>query len=246
MPRLYVSPDQLAGDAVILSGEDHRYVCRVLRLGEGDALTLFDGRGNEADVVVGRAGPRAVEVRVQARRQMAASGATSLTLLFGLAKGDKMDLVVQKATELGASRLVPMITDRTVLRLDEVRSQLRRSRWQKIAREASRQCGRSDVPDVAPVVAIETALDLVAPEACKLFFWEEPPRKGLREHLGTIERPPEVAVAVGPEGGFTYREVDLARARGFTVVGMGPRVLRAETAALAALAMIGYALGDLG
>ncbi len=246
MPRLYVPPDAMGQEAIVLSGEDHRYVCRVLRLEEGDEIVLFDGKGAEADAVLGRAGPRAVEVRVMARRQSPHGEAPSVTLLMGLPKGDRMEIVVQKATELGVAQLVPMLTDRTVLRLDEVRSTLRRQRWQKIAREAARQCGRADVPDVSPVLTLEAALEGVPREALKLFFWEEPPRRGLREHLANVERPRQIVLAVGPEGGFTYREVERARERGFAVVGLGPRILRTETAAIAALAMTGFALGDLG
>jgi 16S rRNA (uracil1498-N3)-methyltransferase len=247
MPRLYVAPELIGNETLVIAGEEHRHVCRVLRLGEGDLVTLFDGRGNEADARIGRAGPRAVEVRIVARRQAACAQTSPITLLAGIAKGDKMELVVQKSTELGVSHIVPVVTDRAVVRLDEVRSSLRRVRWQKIAREASRQCGRADVPDVAPVVAFDAALAAVKSDALKLFFWEEPPRKGLREALSQLEAaPPAVVIAVGPEGGFTYREVDLARERGFLIVGLGPRILRTETASLAALAMVGYAIGDLG
>jgi 16S rRNA (uracil1498-N3)-methyltransferase len=171
-----------------------------------------------------------------------------VTLIQALTKGDKLELVVQKATELGVARVLPVTTQRSVPRFGDagaMRALGRRARWQKIAREAARQSGRADVPEIEPVTPLSTALAAAAKDALKILLWE-----GEREHaLGQVLPPPPVArvvIAVGPEGGFSVEEVEAARAAGFVSVGLGPRVLRTETAALVVLAILGFALGDLG
>jgi 16S rRNA (uracil1498-N3)-methyltransferase len=247
MVRLHVDPERLATDLVIVSDEDHRYLTRVLRLALGDVVTLFDGQGREADAEVSRVGPRAVELRVLARRDAPPQRGPELTLIQALARGEKLDLVVQKATELGAHRILPVSTERAVPKLEPVRSASRLLRWRKIAAQAARQSGRADVPAVEPVASFATAIAGAPRDALKLLFWEGSRGQGLKEVLAAAPpAPSSVVLAVGPEGGFTDEEVERARESGFSVVGLGPRILRTETAGLVALAMVGYALGDLG
>jgi 16S rRNA (uracil1498-N3)-methyltransferase len=245
MARLFVEPALLGDDRVRLTDEDARYLTRVLRLGPGHHVTLFDGQGREADAAIERVDRHGVELRVGERRRVERAAGPSLTLVVGLARGEKLDLVVQKATELGAHHVVPVVTARAVLELDERRAELRRARWLKIAREAARQSGRADVPEIAAPIPFEEAMTRTE-AALKLLFWEEARASGLRERLAAMTPPASVAVVVGPEGGLTAAEVELARAAGFLVAGLGPRILRAETAALAALTIVNYALGDLG
>lgn len=234
----------MAADAVVISDEDHHYVTRVLRLAPGDRLTLFDGQGGEADAEIVRVGPRASEARVLERRRLDKPAGPEITLVQALARGEKLDLVVQKATELGVHRIIPVTTERAVLTLDHVRSTSRRVRWQKIAREAARQCGRPDLPEVEPVTSLPVALAAAPRDGLRLLFWEGARGSSLRQVV-PVERPSAVVLVVGPEGGFSEAEVARAREVGFAVVGLGPRILRTETAALVALAVIGYAVGDL-
>lgn len=245
--RLFVDPAALVEDVVVLTGEDHRYLTRVLRLVVDDTVLLFDGRSVEATARLTRIGPRAMELHVEERHTVAAAAHPEVTLIQGLAKGDKLDLVVQKATELGVMRFIPVTTTRAVQRLDteQVRTLARRTRWQKIAREAARQSGRTDVPDVEGITTLTTALHAAAKDALKLILWEGARQTGLRSAL-PAEPPRQIVIAIGPEGGFTREEIDHARQSDFTPVGLGPRILRTETAALVALAILGYALGDLG
>ncbi|HZU81856.1 MAG TPA: 16S rRNA (uracil(1498)-N(3))-methyltransferase [Polyangiaceae bacterium] len=247
MVRLHVDPERLAGETVVVTDEDHRYLTRVLRLATGSRVTLFDGRGVEADAEVIRVGPRAVELRVLARREAPPPRGPTLTLIQALARGEKLDLVVQKTTELGVHRILPVTTARAVPRLEPLRSSSRLARWQKIATQAARQSGRADVPEVQPVVGFPIAIAAAPRDALKLLLFEGAKGQGLKQALGSIESPPAtVVVAIGPEGGFTDEEVARAKEAGFTVAGLGPRILRTETAALVALAIVGYALGDLG
>jgi 16S rRNA (uracil1498-N3)-methyltransferase len=243
--RLHVDAQRMAADPVVVSDEDYRYLVRVLRLGVGAEVTLFDGRGGEADAVITRLGPRAVEMRVNERRQAERPAGPLLTLIQALARGEKLDLVVQKATELGVGRIIPVTTERAVPRLETMRATSRRIRWQKIAREAARQSGRADVPEVEPVTSLTNAVLAAPRDALKLLLWEEARNTRLRTAL-PAKPPASIVVAVGPEGGFSADEVAGAKEAGFVAVGLGPRILRTETASLAALALIGYTLGDLG
>ena len=245
MSRVFVDPERLGGELVTLADEDHRYLTRVLRLEPGDLVTMFDGLGAEADARITRIGPRAVELRVEARRVSDASERLALTLIQALTKGEKLELVVQKATELGVTRIMPVTSARSIPQLEAMRAIGRRARWQKIAREAARQCGRTDVPAIEAVTPLTTALHTVSKEALRVIFWEGARGTGLRPSL-PAERPKEIALAIGPEGGFSPTEVEAAKAAGFAPVGLGPRLLRTETAAIAALTIMQFQLGDLG
>ncbi len=245
MSRLFIDPSKLADDLVVIAGEDHRYLTRVLRLKIGDAVVLFDGMGVEADATIARVGPRALELRVEARRPAPKAERPDVTLIQALTKGDKLDLVVQKATELGVARIIPVTSARSVPRLEAMRAIGRRTRWQKIARDAARQSGRVDVPEIEPVTALSTALTSSPNDAFRVLLWEGARQSSLRTVIPT-ERPKRVVIVTGPEGGFSEEEVEFARAAGFAVVGLGPRILRTETAALVTLAILGFALGDLG
>ncbi len=245
MTRIFVDPDKLALELVTLTDEDHRYLVRVLRLEVGDLVTLFDGKVGEADARISRIGPRAVELRVEVRRELGAPDRPALTLIQALAKGEKLDLVVQKATELGVTRIMPVTSARSIPQLEAMRAIGRRTRWQKIAREAARQCGRTDVPSIEVVTPLATAMHAVSKDAFRLILWEGAKGISLTDVLPTAQ-PPEMVVAVGPEGGFAPAEIEAAKAAGFLTAGLGPRVLRTETAALAILAILQYQLGDLG
>ena len=245
--RIFVEPSRLADDVVVLTDEDHRYLTRVLRLAVGEPVILFDGKSVEASAHITRIGPRALELKIDERRPVKAIDRPHVTLIQALAKGDKLDLVVQKATELGVMRFIPVTTARAVARLDasQVRALSRRARWQKIAREAARQSGRLEVPEIEGVTSLGTALTAAPKDALKLILWEGARHTGLRSVLPG--RPPQqIVIAVGPEGGFTVEEIEAARRAEFEPVGLGPRILRTETAALVTLAILGFALGDLG
>jgi 16S rRNA (uracil1498-N3)-methyltransferase len=235
------------GTGEVTLGElERRYLCRVLRLGPGDRVELFDGQGNEVEAEIAWVEARRVALRLLGRREGRRAVGPEMVLLQALAKGDRFDLVVQKATELGVGRIVPVMTARSVERLAGDRAAQRRERWCRIAQEAARQCRRADVPEISPVMPLGEALAVARPEGLRLLLWEGAAERG--QGLGPVlpaEAPGQVVVAVGPEGGFTEDEVRQAALAGFRPVGLGPRVLRTETAALAALAILGFVLGDL-
>jgi 16S rRNA (uracil1498-N3)-methyltransferase len=243
--RLFLPPERLQGERVTLAGEEHRRVCRVLRLRAGDRITLFDGAGHECEAVLEAPGSRAVTAVVVGRRAAPPLVGPEVTLLVGLTKGERLELVVQKATELGVHRLVPVAAARAVPRLEAERAAGRRARWQTIAREAARQCGRADAPAIDEITPLAGALAGAPAGALKLLFWEEAAGVPLRDCLPATP-PAQVVLAVGPEGGFAPEEVAAAEGAGFHVVGLGPRILRAETAAIVAVALVGYALAERG
>jgi 16S rRNA (uracil1498-N3)-methyltransferase len=237
--RLFVAAERLAGPRLTIDGDDHRYVARVLRARPGDRLALFDGAGTEIDAEVTRVGPRDAELALGARREVpSGAAAVAVTLLVAVPRGERMDLLAQKTTELGVARIVPVLAGRSVARPEEKA----RTRWEKIAREAARQCGRADVPRVDAPVALAAALADAELPALRLALWEGEHGRPMRAALGKSDA---TAVLVGPEGGFAPEEIEAARAAGFAPVGLGPRILRVETAAIVAVTLIQAAAGGL-
>jgi len=243
--RLYVPPERLGAGDVEIEGDDHHYLFRVRRLECGAGVVLFDGRGHEATAVVQSIEASRAVLQVAEVVSVASVARPPVTVLLALIKGERMDWCVQKLAELGVQRVLPVQVSRCVVRLDGDRARNRQRRWQKIAREAARQSQSDTVPDIAAPSSLEEALATAAEAALKLVFWERVRERSLRNALPAT--PPEsIAVLLGPEGGLSPEEVDRALASGFLPVGLGPRVLRAETAAIAAVAALGFAFGDLG
>ena len=247
--RLYVPAERLEGARLTLTGDEHKHLARVLRARAGDRLTLFDGAGTEVEAEVARVGARETELALGARH---AGGVPAppvvITLLVAVPRGERMDLVVQKTTELGVARIVPIVTERSVARPQPKQ----RARWEKIAREAARQCGRADVPSVDDPMALAAAVAAPDLPAVRFALWEAERAHALRAALARAfaadaasRRLPPTALLVGPEGGFPPDEVALAAAAGFVPVGLGPRVLRVETAAITAVALVQAAAGGL-
>lgn len=246
MPRFFVSPEQVKDDYIIITGPDVNHIARVLRLGAGDCLTVLDGRGTLYEAVIKRAGKDEVLCAIEKRSKVKSTPSLRLTLVQGIPKGDKMDLIVQKGAELGVSRVIPLISQRVVVKLEGDKSGKKRERWQRIALEAAKQCRRPDVPEVAEPAGWDRVLANLPGEVLALMPWEEENALSLREVLMGNTPQEDVFVFIGPEGGFTADEVEQARARGVRPVTLGPRILRTETAGLAVLTMILYQWGDLG
>ncbi|HEX7596986.1 MAG TPA: 16S rRNA (uracil(1498)-N(3))-methyltransferase [Polyangia bacterium] len=240
MPRIFVPPQQLVGDRVTLDRASAKHLVKVLRLAVGAEVRVFDGCGAEIEARIVRASTAGVELALGERHRVPLP-ATTITLLQSVPRGDRMDFIVQKTTELGVTRIVPVLTSRGMVKPPAGKSH----RWQTIAQEAARQSGRVDVPEIGETVALDEALTgAAAAGGTRLIFWEEeralPLRKALAETPST-----QLALLIGPEGGFAEAEVAAARAQGFCVVGLGPRILRVETAALVAVALTQSAIGGL-
>lgn len=244
MNRLHVPRAEIRGDRVVVRGDAHDYLREVLRLRPGAPIEVFDGEGGiHASQLVGWVEGGA-ELALGPREERPFSG-VAVTLLQALVKGEKFELVVQKAVELGVSAVIPVETERSVVRLDARKAAERVARWQRIADEAARQSGRADVVRIGEVVTLEQAVRQ-APGAGerRLLLDEEERRTRLRDALAGSEA--RYTLLIGPEGGFTRDEAAAAVRGGFRPVTLGPRVLRTETAGLAVLAILQHVLGDLG
>ncbi len=237
-PRFFISPGQASGPSIVITGEDVRHIATVLRMKPGEELLLCDGQGTEyfAKITKIERSEITTQIMKQSRQERRYP---RITLAQGLPKSDKMDLIVQKATELGVASVIPIVTERTVLKLKD--EEKRVARWQKICREAAMQSNRPDIPNVEPVVSFKDFFQAPHPEPALLLFpWEEgtePVKKVLGNHSGVKH----IVVLIGPEGGFSPTEAALAQEKGFHQVSLGPNILRTETAAIAVLSMIRYA-----
>ncbi|PYO17891.1 MAG: 16S rRNA (uracil(1498)-N(3))-methyltransferase [Candidatus Rokuibacteriota bacterium] len=244
MRRFAITPERVVDGRVTFDAVETRHLARVLRLGPGDTVVASDGAGHDYTVRLDAVRPRATGV-VVGMADAAGESPLAITLVQGLSKGDKLETIVRAATELGVARIVPALTARTVVRLAERESVGRLARWQRVAREAAKQCGRRIVPDVAPPRPLETCLDEARDAGLALCLWEGE-TSPLSAVLADTTHPRRVAILIGPEGGLEPREVDAARARGWRVVGLGQRILRTETAAPAIIAILQSRWGDLG
>ncbi|MCG0277561.1 MAG: 16S rRNA (uracil(1498)-N(3))-methyltransferase [Thermanaeromonas sp.] len=229
----------------MLSGETGHHAARVLRLKVGEEITLADERGG-----LFRGRVTAVlegEVEAELLEDLpSVEPPLTVTLLQGLPKGDKMDLIVEKCTELGVKRIIPLLTERVVVRLDEEAALRKRERWQRVARAAAQQSRRGHIPAVELPRTLEEALGVIPAETLLLILWEGERSCGLKGALGRASPGQPVALIVGPEGGLSKKEVELACKAGGIPVHLGPRILRTETAGLTCLAIVMYELGDLG
>jgi 16S rRNA (uracil1498-N3)-methyltransferase len=235
--RVHLPPERIEPGRGRLTPEARHYLADVLRLGPGAPVEVFDGEGGRYP---GRL-EDGLDTVALGPREEARAGAPEIALLFALAKGEKLDLVVQKATELGAARIVPFAAARSVVRLAAAKAEERAGRWRKIAEEAARQCGRADVPAVSAPVALDAALAGLPAGTASFVFHPG----GVPLSHADAAGAPGLAAVVGPEGGLTEEELAACRRARATAVSLGPRVLRAETAAIVAVALLQERFGDL-
>jgi 16S rRNA (uracil1498-N3)-methyltransferase len=242
--RFAIAPERIDGPRVTFDRQETRHLARVLRLGPGDLVLATDGLGHEYTVRIETLGVGATGTVLDAAPRLTESP-VAVTLVQGIPKGDKMEAIIRAATELGATRIAPALTARTVVSLEENGWRERARRWQRVAREAAKQCGRAVVPEVMEPRPLPRVLQDAGGNDLKICLWE-----GERRPLGALLRrasplPRTVAVAVGPEGGLSAAEVAHARGLDWAIAGLGPRILRTETASVTVLALIEATFGDL-
>ncbi|WP_068784906.1 16S rRNA (uracil(1498)-N(3))-methyltransferase [Paenibacillus phocaensis] len=252
MQRYFVEPAQFRGQDVTIAGEDARHIGRVMRAKPGDKLIVSDGVSREVLAEITSIEPQQVTAAIL--EELAGSGEPWLqvTVAQSLPKGDKMETVIQKCTEIGAASFLPFLSERTVVQYDSKKEEKRLARWQKIAKEAAEQAHRSRVPAVESPVKWEKLLAALPDYDLICLCYEKEEGQQLRDVLKPFaaalapDAAVKVAVIVGPEGGFTEAEVQEAEAAGAVSVGLGRRILRTETAAMAALTCIMYESGEMG
>jgi len=252
MTRIFLPPEELKSDKIAIKGDNARHLSLVLRIQPGEQVVIFDGQGYKYECTVIYAHKKEVIAVIDAKTACSVESPVSIILAQGLPKADKMDLIIQKSTELGVRSIVPLVTEHSQVRYAE-----KVERWRKIALSASQQSGRDRIPDIYELIDFEK---FIAGEFSLLekghegklplqglIFSEGENDRNLKQVLYEIKNATHrILLLIGPEGGFSKEEVTAAIDNGFVEVSLGPRILRTETAALAALSMIQYELGDMG
>ena len=229
-----------SGDSLIINGPDAQHIRRALRMQPGEHLTVCDGQGTDYACQITAFEGEGVRLSVLSQAPSCTEPSLAVTLYQGLPKGDKMDWILQKAVELGVTAVVPLATSRSVVRLDG-KEEKKRERWQRIAAEAAGQCGRGIVPRVESPLSFAQALPLLRKDKTICFY------EGGGQPLSRLVDAGEarLSIVIGPEGGFAEEEIAALRSAGAAVATLGPRILRCETAPLAALTLLMHLTGNL-
>jgi 16S rRNA (uracil1498-N3)-methyltransferase len=249
--KFFINKSEIVGEIINITGEDVNHIKRVLRLKAGDNLTLCDGNSMDYNCVIEKMDEKAVTLRITFTSFSNTEPKINVTLYQGLPKSDKFDYIIQKSVELGVKSIVPVITERTVVRIENESDGIKKTaRWQKIAYEAAKQSNRGVIPKVELPIAFSKALEQINNYQLKIIPYEKENKIGLKsilneyiinvsENIGL-----NVSVIIGPEGGFTEEEIERAKEKGAQSVSLGPRILRTETAGLNVLSILMYELGD--
>lgn len=238
MPRFKINPDQISDNIAVITGDDYRHIVKVLRYKTEDEITLFDNSGIEYACVIKDVAKDAVSAEITARYGIKTESPLKIKLFQSMAKGDKMDLIIQKTTELGVQDIYPIVSQRS-----DVKNTGKIPRWQKIADESIKQCGRVTSPVIHTEIRYSDIFD-VEKSDLNLIFYENEESASLADMKDDSEVK-SVSIIIGPEGGFSEDEVKQAESNGFVSVGLGPRILRAETASIAAVTLLQHIYGDI-
>lgn len=241
IPRIFTDSPLAVGSQCQLDDNAANHVGRVLRMQAGQALLLFNGDGQDYHATITEAGKKHVQVAVTEAAENETESSLRVVLAQTLSKGDRMDYAVQKAVEMGVSEIVPLTTERCDVKLKGDREDKRLRHWQQVAISAAEQCGRARVPEIQPVMTVQQWLEHARACDLRLVLHHRTERS-----LNTLEKPSSIALMIGPEGGLTAEEIALAEDNGFLPVALGPRVLRTETAPVAAIALCQWLWGDIG
>lgn len=249
MPKFFLESDNpengyFKNDTAVILGKDAIHISKVLRVKPGEKLTVCDCIGNDYFCEVIEARQSSVTLKIIERKPSLSEPSVAVTLFQGLPKGDKMDFIVQKSVELGVVQITPVLTMRSVSKPDTKTLLKKTERWNRIAAEAAKQSGRSILPKVQPAVDFKTAVKLLAQNDKSAILYEQNGGT-MGSLLANCKNVRTFGIFVGPEGGFDETEVSFAYENGIMSVGMGPRILRTETAPLCALSVIMYSTGNL-
>jgi len=247
MRLFYIDPSAAINPLVTIEGSEAHHIKNVLRLKPGDQLKLFDGTGYEYEAVINNLDAEKVDVKIQRKIQCPVGSGARILVAQAFLKEKKMDDLVRKLTELGIAGWIPFFSQRSIARPDKKRLAGRSQRWERISTEALKQCRRKNMLEISEAVTFDEVLGLSKNSDLKIVFWENETtliNRGFGPESDNLLN--SIMVMLGPEGGFTGQEIERARQAGFVTAGLGPRILRAETATLAAGTLIQYLFGDMG
>lgn len=246
MRRFFIPSHSLSADSPVITGDDAGHIRNVLRLKPGDEIELIDGTGLECDARIVRLSAGKIDVSILRRRLSESRSTLRLIIAQAVLKDNKLDGIIRQITEMGIHEWIPFAAHRSVPVLDARRIRARKHRWEKIAIEALKQCRRSSLLKIADLMTYDAMLTYGRNCDIKLMFWEdESPSRPFElpdYNTGSVQ---SVMAIIGPEGGFTPDEIAAARACGYTTVSLGPRILKADTAALAVSTLLQYGYGDM-
>jgi 16S rRNA (uracil1498-N3)-methyltransferase len=246
MARFFLPSESIKSHKGVLRGQELEHMKRVLRICPGDRVTLFDDEGEEHEAILRSYTAETGELEIVKSYRPNRESPLEITLAQALGKGDKLDWIVEKATELGIRQFVPFLSSYAVPRLDAEKIERRRDRWKKIAVSAAKQSGRMQIPEIGELTDFTALIHRSWQCDLRLLFWEREPAQGLAQLREQKADPSSLLLVVGPEGGFTPDEVTEAVGQGFRSVRLGKRILRFETAALAAVSVVQFLWGDMG
>lgn len=239
-PRIHTDQPLTAGAVVELGEQAAHYLGRVLRLPAGAALTLFNGDGSDYAATISQVDKRSITAVIGTVTPIASESPLAIHLGIAVSKGDRMDFVMQKATELGVASITPLLSERVEVRLSGERAEKREQHWRGVIVSACEQCGRARLPALGAITPLSHWVDSVEAERRFVLHHRS------AQSLDRAATPRSAALLIGPEGGLSEAEIDSAERAGFAALRLGPRVLRTETAPLAAIALLQFAWGDLG
>ena len=247
MRHFYLDSSPTINSVVTIQESEAHHIKNVLRLKPGDTIKLFDGTGFEYGAVIKEMSAAEVKVEIRSRVRTTLGSGVQIMVAQAFLKEKKMDELVRKLCELGVAKWIPFFSRRAIARPDANRLAGRSRRWHRIAAEALKQCRRPNLPEIATALSFDEVLDFSKTCDLSIVFWENEAAP-LRSSIESDEKHPvkKILLMLGPEGGFTQQEIEMAKHSGFVVAGLGPRILRAETATLAACAIVQYLFGDMG
>jgi 16S rRNA (uracil1498-N3)-methyltransferase len=241
VPRIYTSADLAAGESHTLDAAAAQHVAKVLRMQPGQVLVLFNGDGLDYPATISQVSKKEVVAALGPAQRNELESSLKTVVGQGISKGDRMDYAIQKSVEMGVTTIVPLVSERCDVRLKGDREEKRLRHWQGVAIAAAEQCGRALIPTIEPVMTLQAWFDYSRSCDLKLVLHHR-----TEKSLATLSKPDQLALMVGPEGGLSEEEIARAEAAGFLSAAMGPRVLRTETAPVAALALCQWLWGDGG
>ncbi len=242
MHKFFVDPSSICEDIIKICGDDAHHISKVLRLKEDADIIICDKNGQDFYCSIKSITKDEVICQILKKETSLTEPPIEITLYQGVPKGDKLETVIQKCVELGCVRIVPVAMKRSVAVIKD--KDKKRQRMQRIAYEAAKQCGRAKIPHVSEVLSFKEAIEETSKSELKLLPYECETKNGLKSALQKNKGAKSISVFIGPEGGFDEAEITLAKANGFEIVTLGPRILRTETAPLACISAIMYELGD--
>ena len=242
-----IDPPAKIGEIKRIVGPDVKHIRNVLRLKSGDEIVVIDGKGFEYEARIVEVASKHIDLMILKRYYSKSESPIRITVAQAYLKDKKMDILIRQLTELGIHRWIPFYCDRSIPRPEKKRLPTRVARWRKIAGEAVKQCRRGAIPEIGDITSFEDLVNMSQAFEIKFIFWEKESLP-IQYYVdpGKFNQQSEMLMVMGPEGGFTDQEIDFAKNKDFCSVGLGPRVLRAETATIVACTLIQYMLGDLG